>query len=77
MTNDHACQWDPIDKWVGRYRCSICKIIAYKSIVRPSELNAKVGVQIIPYRCCKCHKPAHIFDKRKGKGYCDACSEGS
>jgi hypothetical protein len=48
----HLHQWEPIQGWVGRYRCSACKVIAYKGLCigRP-VLGGKRLTQFIPYKC--------------------------
>jgi hypothetical protein len=41
--------WQPIQGWYARYRCSRCRVIGYKpGAVRPQ--NAR-SVEITPYRC--------------------------
>ena len=55
--------WQPINGWQGRYKCSDCFTLGYHKLVIATERNFPTGLhgkhdrQILPYLCPKCHGP--------------------
>jgi hypothetical protein len=58
--------WQPIVRWNGRYRCSLCEAIGYRAITNemPTAYGRRTS-EIVPYRCSKCSEPAVRYGKRQ------------
>lgn len=50
--------WQPIQSWYGRYRCSWCKALGYRQIVNGGARGNPM--HIVVYVCSRsgCHEPA-------------------
>lgn len=48
---DHV--WEPINGWVGRYRCYNCGVLGYRGITQPNVHPNYFPNQIFPYICKK------------------------
>lgn len=58
---------EPIVKWFGRYKCTVCGVVLYKRVVTADEAGGifrrgknsdgsfKRAQQLIAYKCPKCH----------------------
>jgi hypothetical protein len=66
MQPDHACahDWQPIDGWYARYRCTVCHVLGCKFGVVVGPHGGHRSFEIKPYRCeavrggVKCNAPA-------------------
>jgi hypothetical protein len=56
----HSCggTWEPMPRWSGRYRCSVCKAIGYRYAEAPrsggyNRHGKFIGApeHIVPYKC--------------------------
>lgn len=67
MSHEH--DWQPIEGWCGRYRCSKCQVIGYRKFVM--DRTARNGTVIIPYACAHpgCNRKAQVGDKY-GRRFC-------
>ena len=62
----HKHEWEPVLRWIGRYRCAGCGAFGYK--MRAVMHFGKPGI-ILAYRCSVkgCRRIAVTKEPRKGK----------
>jgi hypothetical protein len=49
----HAHDWQPVQGWVGRYRCAGCGVLGYRGVTQP-DVHYVAGEKpevIFPYLC--------------------------
>lgn len=81
---DNTHDWKHIEDWTGRYRCAhpACAVLGYKPAAVLPPLVGGRRVDIVVYRCPKCHGPTTKFRYkrlgeyrgRNGSQLCPACS---
>jgi hypothetical protein len=63
--------WQPLERWSGRYRCRDCRTIAYRKLVIGRAKRGRPE-EIIPYKC-KCGNLATYRSHELGRNFCFDC----
>jgi hypothetical protein len=56
VTHSPPHTWQPIQGWVGRYRCSICRVIAHRMTTDGAIKAAHGGAPVEAFRVYRCTK---------------------
>ena len=66
----HEHNWEPMFRWTGRYRCSICKAIGYRAVSAGQDfIRGYKPDSIHHYKCGRCGGPAIGKTKNKSRAW--------